>query len=674
MIEVHHERRAGVAILTLDRPVANALAPSLRAALSLTLDAAIADDEVQAIVLHSAGSDFSTGVDVAEYDTPPQAPWINDLCLKIENSPKPVVAALHGAALGGGFELALAAHMRVASEGARVALPDIKLGLVPGGGATQRIPRMAGAQVALELMLSGQMLDVADPRLKRIIDKIVPGPSVEAAVAAALELAAAGKWARARDRFAGLSDPLTYQKSVAEVMGKLRQKDSAEADIVRCVEAAQLLPYERGLEMERVTFEDRRNAPVARARRHILTAERRAMIMPERSTGQARDVTEVLIPGSSALVIELAVACLDAGLRVTLMAEDVAATDTVRSRIGGIYDGAVSREVMTAEIRDNVMSRLAAAWPDEALARTDLVLDTGEVDLRAHGASLNPAAVWAPVTSGGPMPVTVPNDIGGRQVDLRVYRPALSTKLVELCVPPGATADAAVTVAQFFSRMGHTVIRCECVEGLVGGNMSAALYSAALVLAGAGASPYRIDAGARALGFARGPFQLMDIDGLPTVVERLNARAVGGGIVDLGLLTDRIAQGAGGRAAGKGFYLYDEKGAHPDMGLPAKSGEVGEWFEPQLGAALQAVLVNEAARLLSAPVVQRASDIDVVMVGAFGFDRGRGGPLFQAELQGLFGVMKDMQRCAGLSTALWHPHQMIGDLVKNGEGFFGRHG
>lgn len=669
MTEVHRERRGDIAILTLDRPVANALAPGLRRELARELDAACADADVAAIVLCGAGAQFSTGVDAAEYGAPPQSPWVDELCLQIEQAPKPVVVALHGTASGGGFELALAAHRRVAQAGTQVALPEVQLGLVPNGCATQRVPRLAGGQVALELMLSGKAVDVGDPRLKPIIDRIVPGPPLEAAIAEAQLLARDGQWPRAQDRVAGLSDPLTYQNSITTVTGKLRKGQAAEAAIVRCIEAAQLLPYARGLELERVTFEDRRAAPDARALRHLHAAERRAMIMPERAKGRAAEVAEVVIPGRDALVAELVVACLDSGLRVNLMAEDAPATEHLRQQIGGIYETAVSRNVLTPQARDALMARLVAAWPAEALARADVVLDIGQIGLRDHHHALNPDAVWVPVTANGVMPATTPQGIEGRVVGMRVYRPALSRRLVELSVPQTATADAVVTIAEMFSRMGRTVIHSKLVDGLVGGNMSAAFFGAALALAEAGAGPYRVDKAARGLGFATGPFEMMDAEGLSAVRFRLNRRP---GLQDpeqSGLLMARITAGALGRSAGHGFYRYDDRGAHADAALSSHSEG---WTEADLAGALQAALVNEAARLLAGGTVQRASDIDVVMVHGYGFDRARGGPLFQADEAGLFAALRDSQRFADVLPVLWQPHPDIEDMVKNGTGFYGR--
>lgn len=674
MAEVHHDRRADVALLTMNRPVANALAVSLRAELIREIEQAVEDPTVTAIVLAGAGHDFSNGVDVTDYDGELQRPWVSDVCLTIEKASKPIVAALHGAVLGGGFELALAAHARVAARDTRIGLPEVQLGLIPNGGATQRLPRLVGAQVAFTLMLSGQSLSVTDPKVARLIDEITDGSVVDAAIAHARALANDGNWIPTAERSTGLTDPISFQMSVADLREKLRNPKSPEADIVTCVEAAQLLPMDRGLALEMVRFNDRRMSQDARARRHFHVAERRAMIFPEKAHGIAGQIREVLIPGSGPLATELAIACLDTGLRVTLMAESVETTEAMRRQIETIYDNAHKAGAFSRETCDEVMSRVVPDWPDEGLARADLVLDTGQIDLHAHHGSLNPRAIWACVSNIEEMPTTAPEGIGGRRVDLRFYRPALSIKLAELGVPPGAYADTVVTVADMLNRSGRTVVRCDCVDGLVGGNMSAALFAASLALAKSGVGPYRIDAAARGLGFKRGPFRLMDEEGLPAVADRLRRRQQSGGPGDSDVLVPRIAIGATGRTAGRGFYIYDTDGTHYDPDLRDAVGKVLPTGLPDPRAALEAALANEAMRLLSAGVVQRASDIDVVMVHAFGFEPHRGGPLFQADISGQFNVLKTLKQLVPLSPALWTPQPGIEDMVKNGMGFFGRAG
>lgn len=672
MSEVHHDRRGDVAVLTMNRPVANVLAHSLRAELLDEINTALSDTSVSAIVLTGAGNGFSTGVDIMDYEAPVAAPWIGDLCQAIETAKKPVVAALHGEVLSGGLELALASHARVAARGTHVGMPEIHLGLIPNGGATQRLPRLLGAQVTLSMLMTGQTLDVSEPKISRLTDGIVDGSVVDAAVETARKLAQDGQWGPTSERSSGLSDPLAFQSSVNEWRAKVRNPKSAEADIITCVEAAQLLPFSRGVALETVRFNDRRKSIEAQARRHFQVAERRALIFPEKAQGRAANVREVMIPGSCPLVTELAIICLDAGVRVSLMSEDAEVTEALRATIDRIYSRAVQSHAVPSEKRDDVMARIRLDSPERAIARADLVLDTGQFDLSPHHGALNPVAFWVCTSNTEEMPKTAPPAIQSRHLDMRVYRPALGIKLAELCVPPGAHPDTVVSVAGFLNGAGRTVIRCECIDGMIGGNLSAALYSAALALAKFGVGPYRVDAAARALGFVRGPFLMMDEEGLPAVAERLLRRKSSGGPGDSDVLAPRIAAGATGRAAGRGFYRYDVDGIHFDPDLKEPPGRVAQKGEPDPRAALEAALANEATRLINADVVQRASDIDVVMVRAFGFDANRGGPLFQADLMGMLTIYQTMKHLSPISEPLWHPQPNIEEMVKNGTGFFGR--
>uniref|UniRef100_UPI003BAD6039 enoyl-CoA hydratase/isomerase family protein n=1 Tax=Roseovarius sp. TaxID=1486281 RepID=UPI003BAD6039 len=250
--QVQQRVQDGVAVLTLDRPPGNALVPDLRADLLAALRAVLADPGVRAVVITGAGTGFCAGVDLNEYTSPDGAPRLplNELFTAIEEAPKPVVAALHGAALGAGVELALAAHARVAQRGTRISMPEVTLGLIPGGGATQRLPRLAGAQASLELMLSGRAVEVTEARLAPVFDRITDDAPLAAACDFAAALADGVSWTRSRDVTRGLSDPAAFQAAVTGVAARLRSAGSAEADILACVEAAQLLPFEQGLIFE----------------------------------------------------------------------------------------------------------------------------------------------------------------------------------------------------------------------------------------------------------------------------------------------------------------------------------------------------------------------------------------------------------------------------------------
>lgn len=661
--EVRSDKQNGVALITLDRPVANILSPTLRSGLAEALEGALGDAGVGALVLTGAGQGFSAGVDIAEFDGPLAAPWVADLCAMIEDSPKPVVAALHGFATGAGLELALAAHARIATAETRLALPDVRLGMTPGAGATQRLPRLVGAQRALELLLTGQAVEAGDARARHLVDEIAERDPVAAALAAARSLAARGEWTRTSDCRRGFSDPEGYQKAVAEVAEQLDDDAAAARDILSCVEAAQLLPFSRGLTFERVKFEESLTLARARGPRHAAIAERRAGIMPELSRGRAAPVERVALQGTGTIAAELAVVCLDAGLHVRLAAPDAAQAAAIRERVARVLDSAVARGRLPAEAGARRLARLSGGDATaETDAGADLVLETG----RGGG-----GAVRAHLGNGGA-------EAGGA-VALHMYRPAHTRRMAELSVPAGTGDDAVATVARFLSRLGKTVVKVAPEAGRLEHQLDAALFAAALALAAAGASPVRIDGAARELGLVAGPFARMDRLGLPEADRRLSGFADPQEEADLpgrALLSERIAQGATGRAAGRGFFRYVEGQARPEP-VPSAApdgGEVQEMSDADLAAALHAALVNRAAGLIADGTVQRASDIDVVVIRGFGFDRSRGGPLLQADLRGIFPVYQAMKRFADLSAAVWRPHARIEEMVKYGEGFFGRAG
>jgi len=682
--EVHTELSDGIAVVTMDRPVANALAPGLRAQLAQALHDAFANEDVRALVLRGAGSVFSSGVDISEYDGPLAEPWIGGLCDLIESGPKPVVAALHGAALGGGLELALAAHARVAEATTRLAQPELSLGLIPGGGATQRLPRLIGAQASLEFLMSAQPARANDPRLARLCDRLVPGDPLEPARELARSLADRATWTPTRERRRGFSDPEGYQRAVAAVTARINGKDGAEADLLKCIEAAQLLPFEQGVALEQALFRDRLVAPDALCRRHLYTAERRAGIMPEPGrAGAVQPPMRVLMLGAGAELAELSVACLQAGRQVDILAPSTEQANATISRIARILDDWAGRGRLTGAAREAYLQRLAVARGREALAGADLVVDSGNSAVPESG-DLGARAIWAVLGTA--------REIGARRLEvpapewllgLRLYRPVQSARLAEILVPDGVVPEAVAGLVRLLGEMGRIVVRTAASGASAGDDLQAALLRAALALADAGWSPYELDEAARGLGFAAGPFETADQDGLERVLARLDL------IGDLraqqrlagtSLLSKRIAAGAGGRAVGKGLYLYPaEGGKRPDPAVLAWAEgrrANGRDAVPELdpARALHAALVNEAARFLAGRVVQRASDLDLVMVRGLGFAAARGGPLLQADMAGLLTLLKVMKQAARLAPAIWTPHPMIEAMVKNGEGFFRRPG
>lgn len=681
--EVHHDVRDGIAVVSLDRPVANALAPSVRRVLQDVITQTVENPLVQAIVLRGAGAGFSSGVDISEYDGALSDPWVSDLCSLIETAPKPVVACLHGAALGAGFELALAAHARVASETTQLALPEVTLGLIPGGGATQRLPRLVGAQAALEFMLSGQIVSATDPRIARVCDRVVDGDPLPVALDLARDLAMRGTWRRARDVDRGFSDPDAYQKTIRTVETQLPNDEGPEIDLVRCVEAAPLLPFARGLEFEQTLFQDRLAAPSARARRHAYTAEKRAGIWPELAQSPTpRLLNTVAILGAGPLVSEVIVALLDGGKEVVLSAPTPDAAETVLAQVVRIYNGAVARKRMQVAQRDERLLRLRRSEPGQAIAEADLVLDTG-VDIAPEDmAQRAKDAIWAVMGAGPGVPAALAKRSGvDGALAVRFCRPAHSQRAVEVIAPNMADPAAVAGIVTMTKDLGRIAVRTTDAPVGVSDALRTAIYHVALALAAAGVSPYEIDAAARDLGFVRGPFEMMDAEGLGRVVRRLTEIGKFKTMPQMprdNVLQARIAAGATGQNAGQGVYLYPADGAAtPDPAVLAWCAQQGDdhgWPASDVTpeAAIVSAIANAGASLTQARVVRRASDIDVVAVNGLGFDRRKGGPLLQADMQGMLQVLKTLQRLEPLDPDIWRPHPVIVDMVKNGQGFFGQ--
>lgn len=642
--------RDGVLVLWLDRPVANALAAELRADLLSALTDAAALPEVRAVVLTGAGTGFSSGIDLSEYDEPLAEPWIDALCGQIEDFPKPVIAALHGAVFGAGLALALAAHARVAQTDARLAAPEITLGMTPGGGVTQRLPRLLGAQLALELMLGGQTVRVTDPRLRRLFSQMTPQDPIPVAVDLAGKLADQGQWPRSCEATRGLSDPAGYQRAIAAVAERLKGQGGAAADILRAVEAAQILPFAQGLAFEAALFEDRLRSPEAHAQRHIYAAERRAAGMPELSRGEVRELRDVALLGAG--LGDVALLLLEGGKAVQSDAPDLPASVA---------------HALEAQV---TQGRIDGAISAARLARLHVGVGPADLVLNARGSAVEEAGLTVRLETG--------RGLAGADLGLRLYRPAQSLKLAEIAVSGAADPGDVASLARFCAGIGVTAVRAAqpaAGPGL-GHVMMGALCLAGLDMVRGGMTPRRVDQAAQRLGLRAGPFLMMDIEGLPVVAARLRAVAEWLGCAPPGAddpLAERLAKGAVGRVVGRGFYDHPAEGPRPPKGMAGPGRDPGE----MLGAvpprhALHAALVGAAMQLLARGAVQRASDLDVLMVRGYGYERARGGPLCAADQRGMLAVLQDIKALSGLGSPLWQVQPMLLEMVKNGEGFFGR--
>lgn len=669
------ENRDGIALITIDSPPVNALGHAVRAGLWEAVEAAEADPAVRALVITAAGRSFPAGADIREFGKPPQAPLLPDLCDRIEVCTKPVIAALHGTALGGGLELALAAHVRIAHAKARVGFPEINLGLLPGAGGTQRAPRLIGAEQALQLMTGGRPVRAADALAMGLLDGVVEDGLTEAALALAADLVADGTApVPTRDRTEGFRNPQVYAEAIAAARRQPHPPEQPAATrIADCVEAALLLPFEAGLAYERAAFEELQATPAARGLRHAFLSERRLSKTPEAGT-EARPVEHLGVIGGGRTGAALVLSALSAGLKVTLVERDHDALIAALERIADIHEAEVARGRLTPEKRDDDWARLAGSAELPRLAEAEMIVEAVPEDLGLKaeifsqlGRVARPGAILASATAA--LDIAVLATAAERPADTLAFRPWTEiprSGLVELGVTPRTGAEAVATATALAARLGHRVVRA---TGPLLGRMMGAWAAAADGLLLAGSTPLRIDTALRGYGYRRGRYQAEDLIGLATL----------SGLRRPGLADGLAERGRTGCAVGAGWFDWPEgtrraqendevlalvEAERKRHGLPPRP--VGE---EEIVLSCLLALIAEGTRVLADETALRPSDIDMALMIGLGFPRWRGGPMLAADMMGLLDAKNALAALAPENPELWTPADLLADLLKNGRSF-----
>jgi len=690
-----------IALIVIDKPPVNALGAEVRQALQRALATAEAHPEVAAIVIAAEGRGFSAGADIKEFGTAPMAPALPDLCNQIEACKKPVVAAIHGVALGGGFELALAAHYRVAHGAAKVGLPEVTLGLIPGAGGTQRVPRLAGPVVALELMTEGRPLSARRAAELGLLDYLVtpmgqswPGPVEEVragAIAYARQLTADGKGPRPTRRIHDwMGDFLVYQAAVdAFREAAIGNPSMAPGKIADCVEAALLLPLDAAMTFERSAFEDCLNSPASKGLRHAFVAERRASKFPGLSGIKPRRVNEVGIVGGGLMGAAIAVACLDAGFGVTVAEMGVDAMAKAEDRIVAIYGRALSRKKLDEATLTERLSRLTMCDSLNPLVGADLIIEAIPEDMAskadlfaALGRLAKPGAILATNTSYLDINALArQSDRLADFIGLHFFAPAHRQRLLEVVVGDHTAPEVVATATDLAKRMGKVPVRSGVTDGFIGNRLLTAYRTAADHMLEEGASPYQIDAAMRDFGFGMGPYQVLDMSGLDISWARRKRQARDRDPAQRYVAIGDMMCQAGwlGQKVGRGYYLYSKaapRGAenHDTLALinsyrAERNVKPRAFADDEIRRRCLLAMIAEGARLLDEGIAQRPSDIDVVMLFGFGFPRWRGGPMKQADLMGLLGVRNALTGLSADAPELWRPSPILDVLIKNGQRF-----
>ncbi|CAE6786140.1 3-hydroxyacyl-CoA dehydrogenase NAD-binding domain-containing protein [Paraburkholderia aspalathi] len=690
---VTRELRGKVLLVTIDHAPVNALSADVRRGLLAAIEAADADKAVEAVLIVGAGRNFIAGADIREFGKPPVPPSLPDVCNRIEACSKPVVAAIHGAALGGGLEVALAAHYRLAVNGAKLGLPEVQLGLLPGAGGTQRTPRLIGAQAALDLILSGRHASAKEALALGLIDRFGSSDDILAeGLAYAQELLAAHAPVRRTRDAAALSDRAASLAAVATARAETAKKSRglfSPLKIVDAVEAAIEQPFEEGLRLERKLFLECIDSPQRAGLIHAFFAEREVLKAPETRDTKPRALNKIGVVGGGTMGAGIAVAVLDAGLPVTMIERDDASLARGRAHIEKVYDGLIAKGRMSAEKKADVMTRWQGSTSYDALADTDLVIEAVFEDLsvkKAVFAELDrvckPGAVLATNTSyldidAIAASISRPADVIG----LHFFSPANIMKLLEVVVPKQVSADVVATAFELAKKLRKTPVRAGVCDGFIGNRVLAVYRSAADAMMEDGASPYQIDAAVRAFGFPMGPFQVVDLAGgdigwaarkRRAATRNPNARYV--------QIADRLCErGWFGQKTGRGFYLYPEgsRSGAPDPEVEAiidaereRAGITPRTFtDEEIMRRYMAAMINEGANVVHEGIALRPLDVDVTFLYGYGFPRYRGGPMKYADSVGLATVLADIREFAKEDPLFWRASPLLVDLVERGEDF-----
>ncbi|OAD16842.1 3-hydroxyacyl-CoA dehydrogenase NAD-binding domain-containing protein [Achromobacter insolitus] len=681
-----------ILVVTIDHPPVNALSAAVRGDLARVIREAQADPQVRAVLLMGAGKNFIAGADIREFGKPPQAPILPEVCNQIEASAKPVVAVLHGAALGGGLEIAMAAHYRVALEGAKLGLPEVNLGLLPGAGGTQRAPRLMGAQASLDLMLTGKHLSARAALEAGLVDTLSSDADpLDAGLAYTRQLLAVGAGPR-RSRDAGaLADKtvaLAQVEAAAERVAATTRGLYSPAKIVEAVRAAIEQPFDEGLRTERALFLQCLDSPQRAGLIHAFFAERDTAKMPGQPA-RPRRLERIGIVGGGTMGAGIAVAALDAGFPVTMVEQDDPALERGRARVAQVYDLLLKKGRLTPQERESRLARFTGATDYGALDDADLIIEAVFEDMAVKQAVFaqldrvaKPGAVLATNTSYLDVDRIAAATRGPADVlGLHFFSPANIMKLLEVVVGEHTAADTVATGFELARRLRKIPVRAGVCDGFIGNRILAVHRQAADMMMEDGASPYEIDAAVRAFGYPMGPYQMADLAGgdigWATRKRRAPTRDPAQRYVQI---PDRLCErGWFGQKTGRGFYLYPN-GARQGEQDPevlaiiaaerARARVTPRSFTPEdIQRRYLAAMINEAANVLLQGIAQRPSDIDVVFLAGYGFPRHRGGPMHYADSVGLDRVLADIRGYAQEDPAFWKPSPLLVQLAESGRNF-----
>jgi 3-hydroxyacyl-CoA dehydrogenase len=685
--------QGAVAVITLKNPPVNALGIGLRAAISDGMERAADDESIRAVVIIGNGSAFCGGADVSEFGLPSMSasPNLAELFAQIEDSPKPVIAALNGLALGGGLELAMACHYRVASPGAPLGQPEVKLGLLPGAGGTQRLPRLVGVERALNMIVGGNPVNALELAKTELLDSIAEGDLLPAAVVFAERIIAEkSPLKKARDIKINLPNAEAFLDFARGAVAPVAKNYPAPLKCIDAIEAAVLKPFNEGMKIEESLFIELMNTTESKALRHAFFAMRAASKIPDVPAGTPlRPIKSVAVIGAGTMGGGIAMNFANAGLPVTVIETTQAALDKGLATVWKNYESTLKKGRLTQEEFDKRVKRISGTLAYEDIKDADLVIEAVFEDLevkRQVFEKLDKVAKSGAILASNTSTLDLNKIAGFTQrpqdvIGLHFFSPANVSKLLEIVRGAKSAKDVVATSMAVSKQIKKVGVISGVCDGFIGNRMMNAYFRQMELLLDVGALPQQIDKAMENFGFAMGPFRVSDLAGndiLWYIRKRLYVE-----YPDrvFSKTPDRICElGRFGQKTGAGWYDYKqgERAAIPSdlvnkivleesAKLGIKRRKVSD--EEIVQRALYS-LINEGARILEEGIALRASDIDVVYLTGYGFPDFRGGPLFYADTAGLPNIVRSMREFAkGYQPDAWEPAPLLKQLASEGKTF-----
>lgn len=687
-----YDVKGSTAIITMNNPPVNGLGHATRSGILDGLKKALADGAVRAVVITGAGRAFSGGADIKEFNTPKTfaEPNLTTVIAAIETADKPVVAAIHSVAMGGGLELALGCHYRVASPGAQIALPEVKLGILPGGGGTQRLPRVVGVEKALNMIVTGSPVLSEKLAGTRLFDRMIEGDLLAGAIAFAEEIAAKRPLPKVRDITIDMPDRAAFFETARATVGAAAKHFPAPLRCVASVEAAVTLPFEEGLKVEQENFLLLVQTTESKALRHYFFGERAASKIPDvPEDTPKRPIRSAAVVGAGTMGGGIAMNFANAGIPVVVLEVTQEMLEKGLGTVRRHYESALKKGRLTQEKFDRTLGLIRGTLSYHEIAGADMVVEAvfeemgvKEKVFRQLDETMKPGAILASNTST--LDVNRIAGFTGRPQDVigtHFFSPANIMKLLEIVRGEKTAKDVLATVMALAKKLGKIGVVSGVCDGFIGNRMIEQYARQAGFLLDEGCLPEQVDRVMEAFGFAMGPFRMGDLAGNDIGWSIRKRQAAENPAVVYSKTADLLCEmGRFGQKSGAGWYDYrpGDRKAYPSQTV----NEMILTYANDIGMARRAIddqeiverlvyaLVNEAAYLLAEGIAQRASDVDIVYLTGYGFPLHRGGPLFYADTVGLPNVVAAMETYAqGRHGGFWKPAPLLQKLAADGKTF-----